>query len=907
MKNKILKSVIVSFILLGLVTLLGQCKKKGPKECLHEHIDWVVLNDSTCVNTGTKQQVCSDCKKVFTTAIINLKNHTVVDIKSKEPTCEETGLTSGSYCSVCNEIIVEQEILPATGHHYELDKDLSNDEKLVYVCSCNDSYEIDINGNEICEEHNPGEFLTVKEATCTEFGEKQLSCTVCKTVLEVQLIPLADHHEVVDKEIEATCEKDGLSEGSHCDKCNKILSKQEVVPAIGHNYVITKTLTPSQFNDGYIEYTCQNCLHSYQDVITADDYNPTLPTTILLSNNGIIVNNNNGGVLIENNQVLITLAGEYDLSGTINEGNIVVRVNEEDNVVLNLQGVNITSSNTHPIYIESGNEIDISAKSGTKNYLYDKRVSNNTDVVGAVIYSKVDLDIKGKGELYIESTYNNGIGSTKDLNIKNLTLYVNVPNNSLKGNDSLTIESGTITAISSSNDALKTENSDISEKGNQRGIITILDGTLNLYAACDGIDASYDVIINGGTINIYTEKYSSYSGDVSVTEAKTLYLRLSSRTGISNSNYTFSALFTDENNQSAWASGTIVSSSQSKYYKFEIPSNAVYVKIYGYNSQQSINNTTDYSCYTDQLTIPTAYDTYYATSVSNKRLSGNWQNYSQGQQRPGVPGGPMEGNPDSALYSCKGIKADNELTINGGTITIKSHDDAVHANSDVLLNTSVYGKGNVYINGGTLNITTDDDGLHADGTLIVNGGNVIINTSYEGVEGNSIYFKGGRTQIKSSDDGVNAKTTLYFQDGIVYLDAGGDGIDSNGNVYMSGGIVLAVGPSNGGNGVIDIGDRGYSFSFTGGLLLAIGASGMDVAPTASSGNTSSASRVTSSLNSYLTITSNGEIIAVLKVNKSNQTYRVFAYNNKTYPSATLTSSSSTSVELVNGLYYAKNN
>ena len=125
-----------------------------------------------------------------------------------------------------------------------------------------------------------------------------------------------------------------------------------------------------------------------------------------------------------------------------------------------------------------------------------------------------------------------------------LRLDVHCKDNALKGNDSLTIESGTIKAISSSGDALKTENSDISSKGNQRGIITILDGTLDLYAACDGIDASYDCNIEGGTINIYTEKYSTYSGDVTAPQASTMYLRISSRaSGLSNiSKYSFSVL-----------------------------------------------------------------------------------------------------------------------------------------------------------------------------------------------------------------------------------------------------------------------------------------------------------------------------------------------------------------------------
>ena len=69
-------------------------------------------------------------------------------------------------------------------------------------------------------------------------------------------------------------------------------------------------------------------------------------------------------------------------------------------------------------------------------------------------------------------------------------------------------------------------------------------------------------------------------------------------------------------------------------------------------------------------------------------------------------------------------------------------------------------------------------------------------------------------------------------------------------------------------------------------------------------NTVSATTVTApSVNSYLTLTSNGKVLAVIKVTKSNQNYRVLAYNNSSYPSTTVTSSTNTSYDLTNGLYY----
>ena len=121
---------------------------------------------------------------------------------------------------------------------------------------------------------------------------------------------------------------------------------------------------------------------------------------------------------------------------------------------------------------------------------------------------------------------------------------------------------------------------------------------------------------------------------------------------------------------------------------------------------------------------------------------------------------------------------------------------------------------------------------------------------------------------------------------------------------MTAGVVLALGPTNGGNGVIDYGDRNCTFSFTGGLLLAIGCSGMNAKPTASSDNTVSATTPGApSVGSYLEVTSNGKVVAVIKVTKSSQNYRVLAYNNSSYPSTSVTVKTSTSVSLVNDLYY----
>lgn len=911
------KRFIIITLLVSISFCLVSCNKLFPDKCKngkHEKTEWRIDVDSTCSTLGSKSLVCKNCGEVISTASIDYKNHTIVEDKEILPTCIESGLTKGSHCFVCKTIIEKQTEVNALGHNYILVE--SNDLVLIYECSnCHDTYEKENNGNS-CDygKHESSDWITVKEATCKETGLSHKVCTKCGIELEVKTLPLASHKEVEVKGKDASCTESGLTDGVKCSFCEKVIVEQTIIKALGHNYKITSTKSPTQDEAGYVEYTCSRCGNSYQTTLSASvDYNSEEPTLIILNNEQITIGNNNGGVIVNNNQVVISLAGEYDLIGEASNASIKVVLFDTEKATINLRGVNLTSTDDNPIFIESGDSVDICAKADTINYIYDKR-SITSDAIGGGIYSKIDLDIKGKGTLYVTSAYNNGIATTKDLKIKNLTLEVNAVNNALKGNDSVTIESGTIKAISSSGDAIKTEDSDVSSKGNQRGIVKIIDGTIDLYAGCDGIDSSYDVIIEGGTINIYTEKYSSYTGDVELSNSSTLYIRLSNRANQLSSITKYSAQFIFEDGSSTWVNGSSLNSGMYKYYSFKAPSNAKYVKVYAYNSSQTQGQNQNYAYATDQLSINSSYDTLYISSVSNTKMNYSWENYNSqsfGGGRPGGMSGPggmgggfNDGNSNKATYSCKGIKADNSITINGGNIIIKSHDDAIHTNSDVVLESGSYGSADLIINGGSLNLYSDDDAIHSDGTVKINGGDIVITNSYEGVEGEYIYFIGGKTQIKSKDDAINSKTTLYIQGGFIYLDADGDGIDSNGSVYMSGGIVLALGPTNGGNGVLDIGDRNAKFSFSGGLLLAIGCSGMDVKPTGTTGNTVSASRTTApSVNSYLTISSNGEVVAVLKVTKNNQNYRVLAYNNTDYPSTSVASSTSTSYSLTNGLYY----
>ena len=71
---------------------------------------------ATCTQSGTYEYKCVDCDKTYTETI-PATGHTVVVDKAVAPTCTETGLTEGSHCADCGEVLVAQEVVAAKGHN----------------------------------------------------------------------------------------------------------------------------------------------------------------------------------------------------------------------------------------------------------------------------------------------------------------------------------------------------------------------------------------------------------------------------------------------------------------------------------------------------------------------------------------------------------------------------------------------------------------------------------------------------------------------------------------------------------------------------------------------------------------------------------------------------------------------
>ena len=491
------------------------------------------------------------------------------------------------------------------------------------------------------------------------------------------------------------------------------------------------------------------------------------------------ITSTDGSTITQNDSIYtITQAGEYTVTGLLSEGQIVVNADDNAEITIVLNGTSITCSNGSPIYIKNADNVKIKSEENTYNCIVDARTeaddnsdNSSSENGNAAIYAACDLKLVGKGALSVTGNYNNGIQSKDDISIKNVTIKVNAVNNAIKGNDEVAIESGEIIAISRKGDGIKTSNISLSSKGKQKGNVIISGGNIDIYAACDGIDAAYGVDVSGdGNLNIYTDTYSDYS----------------------------EAVAADNSGSSASSVGT----------------------------PPDMNNTQN----NGNMGNPPDMNNSSSNSGNNPDMKGNFSGGNRAAN--GMPGNNSSGNSSKKSYSTKGIKAESEINISGAAINISSTDDGIHANSDSgVLETGEDGKGIISISGGTITISTGDDGIHADKELNITDGYINVLTSYEGLEAITINISGGQNFVYAADDGINACTgdgtstpLINITGGYVDVTTGSgdtDAIDSNGSYTQSGGMVLVKGGSSSGqvSGSIDV---DVNITITGGTCVALG-------------------------------------------------------------------------------------
>ena len=226
--------------------------------------------EPTCTAEGNNAYyTCSVCGKVFkdeagtqpTTVeaeTLKKKAHTPVVDAAVAATCAKTGLTEGSHCSVCNEVLVAQKVV----------------DKIPHTLTKTDA----------------------KAATCTEDGNNEYyTCSACgkafkdadgktETTVEAEKIAATGHTMTKTDAKDATCTEDGNTAYWHCSVCNKYFSDENGTTEIAlpdtvvkAHHMMTKTdakepTCTAEGNNAY--YTCSVCGKVFKDEAG------TQPTTV---------------------------------------------------------------------------------------------------------------------------------------------------------------------------------------------------------------------------------------------------------------------------------------------------------------------------------------------------------------------------------------------------------------------------------------------------------------------------------------------------------------------------------------------------------------------------------------------------------------------------------------------------
>ena len=190
----------------------------------------------TCTDDGSYDNVvyCAVCKAELSRETITVKatGHTEQTIDGNDATCTESGLTDGVVCSVCNEVLVAQQTIPALGH-------------------------------------TEGKWIVDTNADCENAGSKHQACEICNATIKTETIPALGHTAgkvEVENNVAPTCEKAGSYDNvTYCTVCEVETSREKItVDALGHSFKSVVT-DPTCYDQGYTTHTCTVCGHSKVD------------------------------------------------------------------------------------------------------------------------------------------------------------------------------------------------------------------------------------------------------------------------------------------------------------------------------------------------------------------------------------------------------------------------------------------------------------------------------------------------------------------------------------------------------------------------------------------------------------------------------------------------------------------
>ena len=430
------------------------------------------------------------------------------------------------------------------------------------------------------------------------------------------------------------------------------------------------------------------------DMFTDRDYETDYDesSSVHIELNGSTAEADSDSVQISGSTITITEEATYIISGTLDDGMIIVDAPDTAKLQLVFDGADINSETSAPLYILEADKVFVTLAEGTENTLSNGGTYTAIDDsnIDSAIFSRQDLTLNGSGSLAVTSPAGHGIVSNDDLVITGGTYTVSCASHGLKANDSVRITGETGLALYAGKDGIHAEN----DEDTSLGFVYISDGTMEIEAEGDGIsagaymqiaDGTFQITAGGGSGNAASESSDSWGqwgggapgqpGDRGGAGGDGMRGTDPGSAGEGESEET-----PDQSTPDQGASGS--------------------------------GESAEALAFTESLTASDSD----ASAVTE----------------------------DDSSTSMKGIKSDGDMMISGGSFTIDSADDSVHTNSSVT------------VSGGTFEIASGDDAFHGEDTLTISGGTINITESYEGLEALFVNIQDGDITIVSTDDGLNA-------------------------------------------------------------------------------------------------------------------------------------------------------
>ena len=419
----------------------------------------------------------------------------------------------------------------------------------------------------------------------------------------------------------------------------------------------------------------------------------------------------------------------YILSGQTTDGEFSLTGSYK--CTLSLAGLSLTNPSGAAINIANGKRIKISAKKNTENTLTDGTGGSQT----GCIYSKGQIHLQGNGTLNVVGKTKHAIKSGDYIAIKNLTLNITgAVADGISCNGYFLMESGSVSISGVGDDGIQCD----------------LDGTTSTGETADHEDEdSGNIYIEGGTLK------------VAATATASKGIKATGVLNINENSEATTVTITNSGGADTSEETDISSSACLKSDKAIVIAGGTLTLTNTGQGGRAINS---------DGTLTISGGTINAQAQGSNYGSSGGGGGPGGGGRPGGGGGwPGGGGSSSPHKYAKGVKADGNITISGGTL-------------------NVYSK--------------NHEGMESKGTITVSGGEV--------------YAEAG-------DDAINAASHLTISGGRVCgYSTGNDGLDSNGNMYIKGGLVYGICKGSPEVALDANTEGGYKLYLTGGTLIAIG-------------------------------------------------------------------------------------